>query len=101
MGKYILLGMQPLNSSTNNVRIVHAADEYDQLVGIWDTIDKFYSQLDQDGHDGLNAVSRQMIAEHPYLGSMYEVYESIIFTVNILGIFEALKVDPRRSAELV
>ena len=101
MGKYILLGMDQLNSSRNNCRIVHTSDNYEQLVRIWETIEKFYSQIGIDGRDGLNAASKQMIEENPYLSSLYEVYyESIIFTVTLVGIFESLKVGAGNMNEI-
>jgi hypothetical protein len=101
MGKYILLGMHQPDSSKNNLRIIRTTDDYEQLVGIWETIEKFYSQLEKDGQDGVNAASRKMMEEYPYLRSLCEVYfESIIFTVTIIGIFETLKVGSMEMIEL-
>lgn len=54
-----------------------------------------------DGRNGLNAASKQMIEENPYLSSLYEVYyESIIFTVTLVGIFESLKVGAGSMSEI-
>jgi hypothetical protein len=101
MSKYILLGMNQPNSSRNNFRIVSAADNYDQLVKIWETIEEFYSLIGIDGRDGLNETSKKMIEKNPYLSSLYEVYhESILFTVTLVGIFEALKLNSLNVNEL-
>jgi hypothetical protein len=102
MNKYILLGMNQPNSSRNNFRIVYAADNYDQLVRIWETIEEFYLQVGIDGGDGLNDTSKKMIEKNPFLSSLYEVYfEKTLFTVTILGIFEALKVNSLNVSELI
>lgn len=99
MGKYILLGMNQPNPSSSNLRIVHAGDDYQHLVEIWKTIENFHSQIEMDGID---AAARKMIEERPYLSSVYEVYfGSIIFTVTIVGIFEALKIGVSNMNETV
>lgn len=98
MKQYVLLGSSNPNPSMRRLQTIHASDSYDELSTIWETIETFYRHLGEIFEDGISEKASEMITRHPYLKELYNVHlESVIWTVDIIGIFETKKLNKRHE----
>ena len=94
MKKYILLGSPGPNPSKNNLSVLHTSDSVEHLKEIWETIDEFYLEIGETYDGGLSSKALEMIEENGYLSELYDTfYDSLIFRVDIVGIFESIEVN--------
>ncbi len=95
MQKYILLGSNNPNPSKRNLKVISSSDEPEQLLDIWNTISEFYDEIGEIYHGDLSQKAKKMIEKDPYLKKMFDIQlESIIWTVELIGIFKTIQTGP-------
>lgn len=98
MKKYILLGSNNPNPSKNNLKVIHTSDDLYELENIWETIENFYLEIGDIYNGAFNKKALRMIEKNKYLNKLFDIYfDSIIWTVDIIGIFETVKISSFHS----
>ncbi len=92
MQRYILLGSNNPNPSKENLKAISSSEDPKQLMDIWNTISKFYHKTREVYQGDLFQRAIEMIEKHPYLDKLFDVQlESIIWNVEVIGVFQAVR----------
>ena len=98
MKKYALIGEYNPESSEDNIKIIQMSDDIDELKNIWETIDAFYSEMGETFDGALSEKAIKMIEENSYLNDLFELFhDAVLWTIQVVGIFEAVKTKPVHS----
>ncbi|HCY85762.1 MAG TPA: hypothetical protein DHV36_11560 [Desulfobacteraceae bacterium] len=101
MKKFVLLGSRNPHPSKHRLGVIAASDSYEQLQETWKTINAFYRHLGKTFDEAFTEEARQMMNRHPELEKLFDIYfESVIWTVEVVGIFEARDIDETYKAFL-
>ena len=98
MKKYVLLGVYNPADTKCNVKIIHMADDINELKNIWETIDNFSLEMGETFDGALSERAIKMVEKNRYLNDLFELFhDTILWTIQVVGIFEAVKTKPVHS----
>jgi len=101
MKKYVLIGAYSPDSSQDSIKIIDTSDDMEKLKNIWETIDAFYSEMEETFDGTLSEKAIKMIENKGYLNDLFELFhDTVLWTIQVVGIFEAVKTNPVYSSSI-
>ncbi len=98
MKRYVLLGVYNPANDKSNITIIHASNDVNELKHIWETIDNFSLEMGETFDGALSERALKMVEKNRYLNDLFELFhDTVLWTIQVVGVFEAVKTKPVHS----
>lgn len=92
MHKFVLLGSNNPNPSKMNLKVISSSNDMKELIDIWTAVDEFYDEIGETYTGNLSQAAKEMLKKNSYLDKLFDIqFESIIWTVEVIGIFKTIR----------